>query len=112
MRLKQTSSASEFANEFSTLCDIVRYPLDTCMGDFRLKLKPMVQAALALLSAPANFDELVECVIRLDHAQYSLCKSSENMNYRSNASSHNNKSSQREQSAPFNASTSHSKQPA
>jgi len=39
------------------------------MGDFRLKLKLTVQGALALLPAPANFDELVERVVRLDHAQ-------------------------------------------
>ena len=103
-RLKQTGSASAFATEFSTLCEILGYPLDTRMGDFRLKLKPTVQAALAMLPAPANFDELVERVVRLDHAQYSLCKSSEN------ASSHNNKSSQRQQSTPLNAPTSRSKQ--
>ena len=104
-RLKQTGSASAFATEFSTLCEILGYPLDTRMGDFRLKLKPTVQAALAMLPAPANFDELVERVVRLDHAQYSLRKSE-------NASPHNNKSSQRQQSTPSNVSTSHSKQPA
>jgi len=64
-----------------------------------------------LVPAPANFDELVERVVRLDHAQYSLRKS-ENTNTQPNASSHNNKSSQRQQSAPPNPPTSHSKQPA
>ena len=64
-RLKQTGSASAFAAEFSTLCEILGYPLDTCMGDFRLKLKLTVQGALALLPAPANFDELVERIGRL-----------------------------------------------
>ena len=108
-RLKQAGSASAFATEFSTLCEILGYPLDTRMGDFRLKLKPTVQAALALLPAPANFDELVERVVRLDHAQYSLRKSSENTNHQSNASSHNNKSSQRQQSAPSNSTSSQSK---
>ena len=77
--LKQTGSASAFAAEFSTLCEILEYPLDTRMGDFRLKLKPSVQGALAMLPAPANFNELVERVVRLDHAQYSLRKS-ENTN--------------------------------
>ena len=110
-RLKQTGSASTFTTEFSTLSEILGYPLDTHMGDFRLKLKSTVQAALALLAAPINFDELVERIVRLDHAQYSLRKSSENTNHQSNASSHNPKSSQRQQSAPSNASPSHSKQP-
>jgi len=59
-RLKQTGSASAFVAEFSTLCEILEYPLDTRMGDFRLKLKPSVQGALALLPAPANFNELVQ----------------------------------------------------
>ena len=105
-RLKQTGSASAFATEFSTLCEILGYPLDTRMGDFRLKLKPSVQGALALLPAPANFNELVERVVRLDHAQYSLRKS-ENANS-SNAPS-SNKSSQRQQSAPSDSTSSQSK---
>jgi len=110
-RLKQTGSASTFATEFSTLCEILGYPVDTRMGDFRLKLKPAVQTALAMLPAPATFDELVERVVRLDHAQYFLRKS-ENANHQSNASSQNHKSSQQQQSVPSNASTSHSKQSA
>jgi len=77
------------------------------MGDFRLKLKPTVQTSLGLLPAPDNFHDLVERVVRLDHAQYSVRKSSENTNHYSNASSHN-KSSQRQQSAPP---SSHSKHP-
>jgi len=103
--LKQTGSALSFATEFSTHCEILGYPLDTRMGDFRLKLKPTVQAALAMLSAPANFDELVERVVRLDHAQYFLRKS-ENANH-SNAS-HLHKSSQRQQSAPPSSHLKHS----
>ena len=106
-RLKQTGSASAFAAEFSTLCQILQYPLDTRMGDFRLKLKPSVQGALAMLPAPTNFNELVERVVRLDHAQYSLRKS-ENANS-SNASSSSNKSSQRQQTAPSNSTSSQPK---
>jgi len=41
-RLKQTGSASAFAAEFSMLCEILGYPLNTRMGDLRLKLKPLV----------------------------------------------------------------------
>ena len=106
-RLKQTGSASAFAAEFTTLCEILGYPLDTRMGDFRLKLKPVVQNALALLPAPLNYEELVERVVRLDHAQYSLRKSENANNHHFNASS-NNKPSQRQQSAPP---SSHSKHP-
>jgi len=74
-----------------------------------LKLKPTVQTSLGLLPAPDNLHDLVERVVRLDHAQYSVRKSSENTNHYSNASSHN-KSSQRQQSAPPNSSShSHSK---
>ena len=32
--LKQTGSASTFATEFSTLCEILGYPLDMRRGDF------------------------------------------------------------------------------
>ena len=80
-----------FATEFSTLCEILGYPLDTRMEDFWLKIKPTIQSTLALLSASANFDELVEHVIRLYHVQYSLWKSLENTNPHSNVLSHNNK---------------------
>ena len=37
------------------------------MEDFQLKLKPTIQAALALLPAPTKFDKLVECIVHLDH---------------------------------------------
>jgi len=107
-RLKQTGSASAFSAEFSTLCEILEYPLDTRMGDFRLKLKPSVQGALAMLPAPANFNELVERVVRLDHAQYSLRKS-ENANSSNASSSSNKSSSQRQHSAPSNSTSSQPK---
>ena len=44
-----------------------------------------------MLPAPASFDELVEHVVQLHHAQYSLHKP-ENVNHHSNASFHKTKS--------------------
>jgi len=87
VRIRQTGAASTFAAEFMALCETLHIDLNTRMGDFRSKLKRTVREALAMLPAPTTFDELVERAVRLDHAQYSLRKPSENQNH-SNPSSH------------------------
>ena len=87
VRIQQTGAASTFAAEFMALCETLHIDPNTRMGDFRSKLKRTVREALAMLPAPATFDELVERAVRLDHAQFTLRKPSENQNH-SNPSSH------------------------
>jgi Domain of unknown function (DUF4939) len=108
VRIQQTGAASTFAAEFMALCETLHIDPNTRMGDFRSKLKRTVREALAMLPAPTTFDELVERAVRLDHAQYTLRKPSENQNHSnpfSNGKPSNPSSSQPKNSSPSSQSS-------